>query len=374
MTTSKQCGAYLIHLLCCALNDKTPDPKPDAVTWDELLSFAECHSVANTACYSVEKLQAQPPADLLQRWREIKNKAVVKDITQRAEYQKIAGAFEKAQLRMLPLKGCQMKSLYPKPDMRLMSDLDILIDAQDRKAARKLMLQMGYACEEGGGACHDNYHKLPVMCIEIHHRLFVSKYEKLCEYAAGTFARAEKADGSDFVYRMTDEECYIFFFMHLHKHMSNAGSGIRSVMDCYVLNRSLWEKMDQAAVRQTLEALELWEFAEQMRALAQVWFAGGERNAQLDVLAEWVLSSGTYGTLSNSIAKQIKQDGRAKLLLKKLFLSPAYMKSLYPTLQKAPVLLPFFWIKRLTVALVKKRKRAFYMLRLIVKQKGQGAS
>lgn len=369
MTTSKQCGAYLIHLLRCALNDQTPDPKPDAVTWDALLSLAGQHSVANIACYSIEKLQEQPPADLMHRWQEIKNKAVVKDITQRAEYKKIADTFEKAQLRMLPLKGVRLKNLYPKPDMRLMSDLDILIDEQSNDAAKQLMLQMGYAFEGSASACHDNYHKLPVMSIEIHHRLFVEQYEKLCEYASGTLARAELTEGYHFVYQMTDEELYIFFFMHLHKHMSNAGSGIRSVMDCYLLNQDLWGKIDQDYVRQMLTELELWEFAEQMRALAQVWFAGGESNAQMDALAEWIFSSGTYGTLSHCIAKQVKQDGRIKFILKKIFPSMKNMKYQYPMLHNAPILLPYCWINRLFVMALKKRRHTFRTLRLVFQKR-----
>lgn len=370
MTIDKKCSEYLIHLLDCAINNKTPAPKPDEVGWDELLSFAEYHSVANTACYSIEKLSIQPPDVIMKRWREIKSKAIVKDITQRTEYKAITGAFEKARIRVLTYKGFRIKNLYPRSDMRVMADLDILVDEENREAAGKLMRQMGYSGERKANTCHDNFFKPPVMSVELHRRLFSQMYEKMHEYASGAFERAEKDGESDYVYRMTDEEFCVFFFMHLYKHMSNGGSGIRSIMDCYMLNRSLRDTINSDCVHQRLAALELWDFTEQVSALSQMWFADAESTAQLDGLAEWVLSSGTYGTFSNSVEKQIKENGRAKLLLIKLFPSVKAMKNQYGMLRKIPVLLPFFWIWRLVTAMISRRKRAFGTMKLIMKKNG----
>ena len=71
---------YLIHLLSCALEAARPQEKPDEVSWEEVFRQADRHSVANTACYAVEKLPVKPDAKLWKQWKEVKNKAGTKHV------------------------------------------------------------------------------------------------------------------------------------------------------------------------------------------------------------------------------------------------------------------------------------------------------
>ena len=97
----KDCGDYLIHLLKCALNGEVPDEKPDNVSWKEVLLLAKYHNTANTACYAVERLENKPDDVIFSEWKEIKNKALVRDITQRSELKKLSDVFEKSEIKMM---------------------------------------------------------------------------------------------------------------------------------------------------------------------------------------------------------------------------------------------------------------------------------
>ena len=116
---------YLLHLLFCALEDSAPSEKPEGVSWEEVFRQTKRHSVANMACYSVDKLHGKPDEKLWKQWKEVRNKAVVKNVTLTAELRRICSLFADNGIRCLPIKGSRMKELYPRTDMRLMADLNI---------------------------------------------------------------------------------------------------------------------------------------------------------------------------------------------------------------------------------------------------------
>ena len=54
-------------------------------------------------------------------------------------------AFEKNGIAHMPLKGILMKQLYPRPDMRIMGDADILIRVEQYEKIKPLLEELGFA-------------------------------------------------------------------------------------------------------------------------------------------------------------------------------------------------------------------------------------
>lgn len=361
MTTDK----YVIHLVKCALKDEQPKEKPEHLSWDELFQFASIHMIANMIWYSIDKLKVKPESELWKKWTEVKNKAIVKDITQRNEFKKIITAFENEQLRCISVKGIFLKKLYPKSDFRTMSDIDILIDAENMYKMENIMPSMGYV-KSKGASHHDVYFKAPVMNIEIHKQLFSSEStHALHGYYKDVFMKSEKIDGYKYAYKMTDEEFYIYTLSHLYKHYSQGGSGIRSVIDVYVLNHGIYEKLNKQSLTDKLEHLNILDFRNQITDLSEMWFGKNDEIPELIKLSDYILGSGTYGTISNFINNQIKEKGRKGYFIYCVFLPLYLMKNQYPILNKAPFLLPIFWIWRLISALITKPNVVMLKLRAI---------
>jgi len=59
----------------------------------------------------------------------------------------------------IPLKGCLVKEMYPKPEYREMSDLDILVKRGDAAKLKPVMESLGYQCERFGFEKDDSYTK-----------------------------------------------------------------------------------------------------------------------------------------------------------------------------------------------------------------------
>ena len=63
---------------------------------------------------------------------------------QMADVKRIYKAFEENNIDYMPVKGCNMKSLYPAPEMRVMGDADILIKLDQYDKVEKVMNELGF--------------------------------------------------------------------------------------------------------------------------------------------------------------------------------------------------------------------------------------
>ena len=357
---------YVIHLAKCALKNSIPKEKPENLSWDAILILAEKHMIANMLWYSINKLKNKPAPELWTKWTEIKNKAVVKDIIQKNEYRKIISEFDRKKIRCMAVKGIFMKNMYPKSDYRTMSDIDVLVDPDNIEKAGSIMCGIGYTCESRKSPNHDIYFKAPVMNVEIHRRLFSDvSWKNFNRYYTNAFARAEKIPDCEYAYKMTDEEFYIYVLAHFYKHYCKSGSGIRSVMDIYVMNHSIYRNIDKKSLDRKLRKLDLLDFRNQITDLSEMWFGRHKVTPELLKISDYVISSGTYGTISNNINNRIKERGRTGYFIFSVFLPLPYMQEKYKILKKIPVLLPIFWIWRLATSLITKRDTIILRLKTI---------
>lgn len=347
-------GDYLIALLASVLQGEIPPPMPAGLPMEKLYQFAAWQSVANMAYYGLSKLEPLPPEPIMESFKQARSKALAKEARQELEVRQILAAFEEQQIKHMPLKGFIIKHLYPQPDMRLMADVDILVKTDKLKAARDIMLNLGYtAVHEGGN--HDVYHKLPVMNIELHRALIAESHHDLYAYFGTGWQRAVLQAGKNYSYEMSREDFYIYLLAHMAKHYRGGGTGIRSVMDVWVYKKHYQDSLDWDYTRSELAKAGLADFAENMEGLSECWFDGREINEHYQEMTAFVLSNGTYGTAQNAaLSRFIKtrnasdsfRVARLKYTLRIFFPNREHMTILFPFLQKLPFLLPLCWVVR----------------------------
>lgn len=343
---------YLLKLLGCALNGTAP-PEPDGDTdFEYIFSFAKEHNVANTAFYSVERLAKKPGQQLYKKWQNLRNKNYHKFLLQTMEYQSVTSEFKRAKIEFLPVKGLPVNNLYPKGEYRDMADLDFLIKG-DLKRAGQAVASLGYTQELAGAFHHDEYSKPPFIKLELH-REIVPIDSPFCRYYEDIFDRCNRLD--DFEYSMTDEDFYIFSLVHLYKHYSSAGCGIRHFMDLYLLNKSLLPKTDRSYVAAELCKLGLTQFHRLASDIADKWFSD---NPPQDFSGDelYILTSGAYGNSRNLLVNKRKGKTKLQLILSRLFPPVLTMQNIYPAVRRCVILLPLFYIKRIAVAPFKKRDK-----------------
>lgn len=333
----------VIELVGCALRGERPDRDRIAgMNLENLYEAAKKHQIAAAVGMALESAGVKDG-----RFVQAVARAQRKNALLDADRAAVLARMEEAGIWYMPLKGAILKDLYPRYGMREMADNDILFDKERGEDLRRIMVELGFTVERfDDGIPEDVYFKKPVSNFEMHRVLFsASMRGDLYPYFADVKDRLVPDEGRRYGFHFTDEDFYLYVITHEYKHYSQRGTGLRSVMDTYVyLTR---KTLDMEYVRREVEKIGIGDFERQNRELALHLF-GSEPLTEGDrAMLDYIVSSGTYGTIEQLAANQVATKGRWGYFLSRLTLPREVMEHAYPVLKKAPFLYPFFWVWRL---------------------------
>ena len=211
---------------------------------------------------------------------------------------------DKMGVRHMLLKGSVMKNFYPSPDMRTMGDIDILVDAARCDDVVKAFMADGFEFA-GEGNLHSNVKRGNVY-IEFHRSMVDSCHETLSAYYGDGFRLPHKSEGSEYEYKLTDEDFYVFLVAHIAKHYRYGGTGIRSLLDLYIYEKSL-PSLDFDYINGELEKIGLLVFYNKIRKITYDWYSGGF-DGEFDIMSEYIVSGGVYGIEDTSMQNSFILD------------------------------------------------------------------
>jgi hypothetical protein len=366
-------GRYLIRLLASLVNGTPADNPPKDLDCDRLYRFSAYHRLSGMACYGIEKLEPghRPGALIMERFERDRKIARAREAAQHITLDNVLKAFEQNGVYCIPLKGCLVKYLYPRPDMRMMADMDILFKDGQTEKVKEIMLGMGFTQMHSGGN-HDVYWKKPFLNIEMHRRL-VPEGSRFSEYMKKSWERAILEQGCDFIHRFSTEDLYIYLLIHLIKHYTRGGTGIRSILDIWLYNRHYDSQMGRDYIDSQLERIKLREFEGHIGRLGDIWFGNAQGSELYEKMAEYIFASGVYGTGKHGIIASMNEKkggrkmpaGMVKLMYRLGLFFPGlkHMSILYPFLHRLPFLLPFTWVLRGLKCLLFRCRRTFRIIK-----------
>ena len=361
----------VIYLASCAVN--VTKPKTDKIAgmdFEKIFSFASYHVMSAVVAMALESVGVKND--------QVKNAisfSVRKNTYFEAANHSVLKSLEEAGIWYMPLKGAVLKNYYPRFGMREMSDHDILIDATRAEDVKSIMENLGFTTKYFGTGNHDVYYKEPLCNFEMHRGLFGSTHEgNFYEYYSGVKDRLIKDDGNNYGYHFSPEDFYVYITSHEYKHYSAGGTGLRSLLDVYVFLKKFDGELDFDYVLREIEKLELSEFEEKNRTLALNLFGDREPADENLEMLKYIIRSGAYGNLENSVKNRLKKygggtQGKIKYLLVKIFPEREKIKATYPFLCKYKALYPFLVIYRLMKALLTKRREILREILILMKMK-----
>lgn len=337
------------------LNGKSVRSLPEGVTADDIFAIGTKQDMAPITFCALNSIKN------LERgfsWVEHQKKFLSdcsRSEVQLGEYDKLIPYLCEHGVKVLPLKGCVVKKLYPTPSLRVMCDIDMLYEGVTPQELSELMEQAGYSTENLESGCHEVFHKMPCMNIEPHRKLVAdnSPYKSvLCDM----FEKAVQDEKIPNLYHMKPEDLYIHVIVHAAKHFEGSGLGIRPMGDIYVLNQTYKDSFDWKYINESLASVELTKFEEKLRTLAYAFF--GEEEAKVsDEDMEVFFQGGTYGNYGAVGRNYMKNGGTSQIafFLYRTFYPYSGMREIYPILKKLPILLPFAWSYRIIDVLLHRR-------------------
>ena len=134
--------------------------------------------------------------------------------------------------------------------------------------------------------------------------------------------------------------------------------------------------LDWSYIEREMQKLGIADYEEANRNLALHLFGGEKLAASDQEMLDYILSSGTYGTVQNRIQNKIKKygggaTGKAKYVFGRIFLPMDTVRTSFPLFIKIPILLPFLPLYRFVRGLTSRRDRMKAEWKALVKQKLQ---
>ena len=113
--------------------------------------------------------------------------------------------------------------------------------------------------------------------------------------------------------------------------------------------------MDETYIRGVMETMKMERFHDNILLLLDYWFGDGAGNETLDIITEFIFSSGSWGVDEIKVLSRAVRDarhsalgfsGRLLYLWQTAFPNVSILQDKYTVLKKHPWLLPAVWIYR----------------------------
>lgn len=324
---------------------------PTDATLEDIYTQLKRHSILTLGYHGLVICGADKKHAVMQQLFKDYIATMMRSERQLAEKDRLLQIFEDNGIDYLPLKGCNMKALYPKPELRVMGDADILIHESDYAKISGLLKNSGF--EQTAGADHTLNWKNDSLYLELHRRLVPVDDKDYLAYFGDGWQRAIHQKGHCWEYSTEDE--FIFLFTHFARHIRFGGVGYRQFTDIWVYTRH-YTDLDYGYINAEMEKLQLREFFENAMKTVSACFEDGDTDEKTDFISEFIFNSGSWGSITSyTISRSVRDKAsgesggrgvKTQTLVRAFFPRLHSMSAHYRILEKHPALLPAMWVVR----------------------------
>ena len=347
----------VIYLCRCAVNEQTADKDIiNGLDLNEVYKEAKRHMITSIVGIALQNAGVVNE-DFKHAVAAAQRKTIIIDHERSLVYQKL----DEAGIWHMTLKGSVIKDWYPEFGMRESADCDILFDSDYQESVRDIMTSLGFTVEDYGRGHHDVYFKKPVTNMQMHISLFGVGYEqRFSSYYDNVKERLVPVSGYEYTFAPND--FYVYIIAHENSHFVNRGSGLRALMDTFIILNKLGDVLDWDYIVGEMSKLDLLEFEQANRSLAMHLFGEGPLTEGDKQLLEYVSSSGAYGSTKIAVNNHVEKyggglKGKFRYIFRRIFADRTVLEHNFPFFYKHKILLPFLPIYRIIVYFKSDRKR-----------------
>lgn len=338
--------------------EQIPTKEIDDSMLSELLRLAEIHDVSETLFMALVECGAlQEGHELFEKFTDAEDLCYFRLKRLEHSLSKIMDTLEAAGIDHMPLKGSVIRKYYPSPLMRMSADIDILVKEETLESAVKALCE-GAGCKV---TSKKSFHDISLytpdgMHLELHFNIMENSAS-----LDGTLARvwdyALPVSHKKHEFTLSPE----FFAFHITTHMTyhfiNGGCGVKPFSDLWIFKERVG--YDEEAVRALCRECGIDAFYQNAIDLAQVWFSKKEHTDLTRQMEAHVIHNSICGEIEKGVAtKQTAKGGRFGYIMSRIFMPYSQLKIRYRTLERFPILLPWFEVVRWFEFLFGDKKRA----------------
>lgn len=322
----------------------------------QVLEEAKAQSVELLLFQVIADLQGKLPEDIYSKAFQAARRCTASNMRVEFGQAQLVSVLEQGNYPYVILKGETAAANYPKPELRLLGDVDFLVPEEHTPAIAEQMKQLGYRHSWEPGDYHQVLEK-PGSCLEMHIEIAgvpTGKYrEPVKNYMASIYERSIRMDrGLGAFCAPCQEHQAMILLLHMQHHVVEAGMGIRHIMDwaCFV-DRTASEEFWQTRFLPLLKNIGLYHFAAIITKMTSLylgsvcpeWAAYGDEHLCCRLMED-ILSGGNFGRKDQDRSRSAnmlpdweqsgKQPGKLRLLYGTL--KRSVLKD-HPELEQKPV-------------------------------------
>ena len=361
MTKEQQ---FFIQVLADHLNGEKTEPVHD-LDWDEILCETKKHQLSGIF-YTQAKSFISP--DLCIAFRQETHAAYLLYMSWEAELDEIGHAFGESNIPFFVVKGPTVGALYPIPWLRVMGDVDLIVQRKDRETCHEILTKEGFFPKTKQRDREWQYYKNGLET-ELHDRLVYKeavneKGQDVFFNKCWNYLKDGKLDWSFHL---------LFLIFHLRKHLMNSGAGFRQFLDLAVVAKKADIDWDWLVAK--LKETDMMEFAEKCYGFINRWFgintpiAVPVDNDFFEMATQKIFADGIFGddnkenedsaAINQIRNKRFPKLGIIRMILSRVFPPCKELENIrpYTYLQKCSALLPVAWIHRFIRGVNQKKDR-----------------
>ncbi len=282
----------------------------------------------------------------------------VKSEQQMERIRLVCEAFEENGIDYMPVKGAIIKTMYPSHELRGMSDADILIREEQYSRIHPVMEKLGF--REAGESDHEHIWETEYLKVELHKRLMPTYHKDYYSYFGEGWDLAKVQNGHRWA--MTEEDAFIYNFIHFAKHYRDAEGSSRFIVDLWV-HKQCRPDMDMTYIRRKMADMKMETFFDNILRVMEAWFEDGAWDEVTERITQVLFNiDAQERKTANTVAKSVHMahdygDSRKAEragTIRKIFPDRDHINWSYPQWKKVP--LPIAWVLRWFYLLFFRRK------------------
>lgn len=333
--------------------------------WNQVLDYLLEHEVLPLAWHVIKTTpfySRSVPCGIQARMRSLVMSGILRNEYLMDAQEQLIRLFRENGIHCAVLKGSSVAAAYPRPELRTLGDIDLLLAPEALDAACDLLLREGYTRAEGEHGFHVALHKQGVP-VELHFAVSElpesEQAEQINLLMEGAVENVSWRSMEDRVFpALTPARQAISLLLHMERHWIDGGIGLRQLLDWHTFIESNGER-----ARREINAA-LWQCGLMRLAMtftsACVSYLGLDSrrvSCYLDIPKQLsdgmmadILDSGNFGkrlaeARTSRIFYRLDQEGDAEPLLQgALRYMNRRIRESYPICAKLSLILPFFWL------------------------------
>lgn len=348
--------SFFIQLITDHLTKSPTEPCGD-MGWYEIFELAKLHQVEGIVFYQCKTFI---PEEMRGLFESAYYSTLYNYSARQYALKQILSSLEEKGIPCFLIKGLEVSLYYPRPALRTMGDLDVVVHREDRPEVHKILLACGFKNISHLYDREWQYYK-DSLEYELHDRLVYHEVVTQDEHEAffnecWKYVHNGKLDASFH---------FLFLILHLRKHLLNEGVGFRQFIDVALMAQNEGG-LDWDWIKEKMKELNLDVFSSVCFGFINNWFGikipiepALLDNEFFALATESIFANGVFGFNNADNSKNAAVNAARKAKWRKLamfkqvgeYILPSY-ESLrnhekYSYLKGKPFLLPFTWIHRL---------------------------